>query len=66
MSMMWGIMPIRIPKFDDTKHLIVTSENLLVERKLIRQNDVVVIVIGVAFTTGSTNLIKIHRVGKDD
>ena len=66
MSMMWGITPVCIPKFDDTKRLIAASENLLVEKKLIRQNDVVVIVIGLAFTTGSTNLVKIHRVGEED
>lgn len=66
MAMLWGIIPVYIPKIDDTKHLIATSENLLVEKKLIRQNDVVVIVIGLAFKTGSTNLVKIHRVGRDD
>jgi hypothetical protein len=42
------------------------DETLLAEKKLIRQNDVVVIVIGLAFTTGSTNLVKIHRVGAED
>lgn len=66
MSMMWGVIPVCIPKFDDTKHLIATSEKLLVGEKLIKQNDVVVIVIGQAFTSGSTNLIKIHRVGVED
>ena len=66
MSMMWGITPVCIPKFDDTKRLIAASENLLVEKKLIKQNDVVVIVTGLAFTTGSTNLVKIHRVGAED
>jgi len=66
MSMMWGITPVCLPKFDDTERLITASEKLLVEKKLIRQNDVVVIVTGLAFTTGSTNLVKIHRVGAED
>jgi pyruvate kinase len=66
MSMIWGITPICIPKFDDARRLITASEDLLVQKKMIRKDDVVVIVIGLAFTTGSTNLIKIHRVGRDD
>ena len=35
-------------------------------KKLIARGDLVIIVTGLAFTTGSTNLIKIHRVGMDD
>ena len=66
MSMMWGIIPVCIPKFDDTEHLIAASENLLVGEKLIKRNDVVVIVIGLAFRTGSTNVVKIHRIGVED
>lgn len=66
MSMMWGIEPICISKFDDTKNLIEASENHLLEKKLISKNDVVVILIGLAFTSGSTNLVKIHRVGAED
>ena len=66
MTMMWGILPVYIPAIDDAKRLIAASENLLVGEKVIKQNDVVVIVIGLAFTSGSTNLIKIHRVGVED
>ena len=63
---MWGVSPVCIPKSDDTKRLIMASENLPREKKLIRKNDVVVILIGLAFTSGSTNLVKIHRVGTED
>ena len=66
LAMLWGIIPVCIPEVDDTRRLITTSENLLVGEKLIKHNDIVIIVIGLALTTGSTNLVKIHRVGRDD
>jgi len=66
MAMLWGIIPVSISEIDDTRRLIAASEKLLVREKLIKQNDVVIIVIGLAFTIGSTNVVKIHRVGRDD
>jgi pyruvate kinase len=66
MAMLWGVIPVCIPETDDTRCLITTSENLLVGKKLIKRNDIVIIVIGLGLTTGSTNMVKIHRVGRDD
>ena len=66
MSILWGVIPVYLPKMDDTKHLITASENILVGKELIARGDLVIIVTGLAFTTGSTNLIKIHRVGMED
>ncbi len=66
MALMWGIIPLCIPVYDDTKRLIAASEKLLLQKKLIRKKDIVVIIIGLAFKSGSTNLIKIHRVGEQD
>jgi len=65
-SIIWGVTPLYLPRIDDTKHLIEAGENMLVKKKLIARGDLVVIVTGLALTPGSTNLIKIHRVGADD
>lgn len=66
MSLMWGIIPGYIPKLKNTQRLITAAENILMRKKHIKKDDVVVIVIGLAFKTGSTNLIKIHQVGTED
>ena len=44
----------------------VFTENLLLEKKRVKKGDLIVIVIGLGLKEGSTNMIKIHRVGDDD
>ncbi len=66
MALLWGTVPFCIPKMADTPQLIAASEAVLLEKGLIAPNDIVVIVTGLALTSGSTNMIKIHRVGQED
>ncbi len=66
LSLIWGITPFIVPRFADTKRLIDASENILLDRKLIKKNDIIIIVIGLALKVGSTNMIKIHKVGQED
>jgi len=39
---------------------------IMIHKKLTKVNDLIVIVIGLGFKKGSTNVIKIHRIGQDD
>ncbi len=55
-----------IPDIDSPQRLITSSENLLREKNLIANGDLVVFVIGVGLKEGSTNVIKIHRVSHED
>ncbi len=55
-----------IPNIDNAQRLIASSENLLTEKKLLARDDLIVLVIGMGLKRGSTNVIKIHRVGHDD
>jgi pyruvate kinase len=55
-----------IPKINDAKRLVESSERLLLEKKCVQKGDLIVIVIGLGLKEGSTNMIKIHRVGDDD
>ena len=55
-----------IPDIDNAQRLIASSENLLTEKKLLARDDLIVLVIGMGLKRGSTNVIKIHRVGHDD
>ncbi|MBI9086298.1 MAG: pyruvate kinase [Desulfobacterales bacterium] len=66
LSLLWGVYPMYIPDITDAKRLITSSENLLMEKKLVEKGDLVVLVIGLGLTEGSTNMIKIHRVGAVD
>ena len=66
MAVFWGITPLHLPEERDTKRLIEKAEAILIRNNLARENDTVVIVTGLALTSGSTNLIKIHRVGAED
>lgn len=66
MSLVWGVVPLLIPEFKNTKRIITAGENIMVKNKFVKKNDLVVIVTGLALKSGSTNMIKIHRVGQED
>jgi pyruvate kinase len=66
LSLFWGITPMYIPKIDDSQRLINSSENLLLNKGLVKKGDLIVLVIGTGLKQGSTNMIKIHHVGEKD
>jgi len=66
MALIWGVTPMYIAKINDAQRLVKASENLLLDKKLTRKDDLIVLVIGLGLKEGSTNLIKIHRVGHED
>jgi len=66
LSLVWGLAPTLISKIENTQKLMDAAERLLVGKEVIKQDDLVVIIIGLALKTGSTNMIKIHQVGHDD
>jgi pyruvate kinase len=66
LSLIWGVTPIYLPSIENVKRLIRASENILMNKKLAKEDDLVVIAIGLGFKEGSTNVIKIHRVGHED
>jgi pyruvate kinase len=65
-ALIWGITPLLIKPIKNTKKLIEAGEKLLIDNKYVRNNDMVIIVTGLALTKGSTNLIKLHLVGQED
>ena len=66
LSLVWGITPLLINPVHDTTHLIAAGEKLLLQGKFVKKNDLVILVTGRALKSGSTNLIKIHRIGQED
>jgi pyruvate kinase len=66
LSLIWGLTPLYIANIDNTKRLIQASEHILVDKQIATTDDLIIIVIGFGLKKGSTNVIKIHRVGHDD
>ena len=66
LTLVWGVTPLYLPNIKDAKQLIEASVRVLINKELIKTNDLIVIVIGLGFKKGSTNVIKIHQIGQDD
>lgn len=66
LALLWGITPMYIPKINGAERLISGSEHLLMSKNYIKKGDLIVIVIGMGLKEGSTNMVKIHRVGHMD
>lgn len=66
LCLVWGVVPMFIAKIKDAGKLIEASENLLIDKLALARDDLIVLVIGMGLKEGSTNIIKIHRVGHED
>ncbi len=66
LALIWGLTPLFIANIDNARRLIQASENILMDKQIARTDDLIIIVVGFGLKKGSTNVIKIHRVGHDD
>ena len=65
MSLYWGVAPILLKAKRTTDDMIASVERAMLYRKLARRHDLIVITAGVPIgVAGSTNMMKIHRVGE--
>lgn len=63
LNIYWGIKPIKITLIKSFEGVIKKVEKELVEKKMAKAGDVVLIICGMPIiATGQTNLIKIHRI----
>ncbi len=66
LSLLWGITPMFIADIENAVRLVKSSESLLIGKNCVQNGDLVVLVIGMGLKAGSTNIIKLHRVGHED
>lgn len=66
LALVWGVTPLIVPAVKDTVHLIDLAEKILLKKKVVKKDDLMVIMAGLALESGTTNLIKIHHIGKKD
>lgn len=64
-NLLWGVLPVLLPQeatsFDE---LLVFAEKALLEKKIAREDDLVLVTGGVPIgEPGSSNFIKLHRIG---
>jgi len=65
MSLYWGVTPILLKSKRTTDDMIASVERAMLFIKLARKRDLIVITAGVPIgVAGSTNMMKIHRIGE--
>jgi len=64
-SLYWGVTPVILRTKKTTDDMIARVERIMLNKKLAKQHDLIVISAGVPIgVAGSTNMMKIHRVGE--
>ena len=64
-ALYWGIHGVHIPEASTSEGMIRHMETTLLEQKLVRRGETVIIVAGLPYgnTTGRTNMMKLHAIG---
>jgi pyruvate kinase len=64
LSLLWGVLPRTISRVHDIDQLAKTAEARLTEESLVKRGDIVGVIAGTPLgTTGSTNLMRLIRIG---
>ncbi len=64
-SLYWGVRPVILKPRKTTDTMIASVERIMLIKKLTKRHDLIVITAGVPIgVAGSTNMMKIHRVGE--
>jgi pyruvate kinase len=67
LSLTWGTTTHIVPQVDSTDQMIQQVDHAMLEMGRYQKGDLVVIVAGSPpGTVGSTNLIRVHRLGEED
>lgn len=65
LNISWGIIPLMVPRYQTTDEMIHEAIKAACEAGLLENNDLIILTAGIPVgISGSTNLIKVHRVGE--
>ncbi len=65
LTVCYGVVPVLAPEVDSTDEMLAQMDRILLERNLLKFGDVVVFVAGQPVgRKGSTNMMKLHRLGE--
>ena len=63
MVLVWGVVPLLVPKYDTTDEMFATTTHAALEAGLVKPGDRVVITAGIpAGNEGRTNMLKVHTI----
>lgn len=64
-ALYWGVTPLRIPEVQSTDAMIQAADRAAAQEGMVQDGDTIVIVAGTPVgSRGTTNLMKLHRVGE--
>lgn len=67
LSLSWGVHPFLISQYQTTEAMIEKADAAFVESGLVEKGDIIVMTLGAPIAAhGSTNLLKLHRIGEAD
>jgi pyruvate kinase len=67
LQLVWGVRPVLVERNSDTDHMITHGDARLIESGIVMPGDIVVVTLGAPVSQhGSTNAMKLHRVGEMD
>lgn len=64
LPLLWGVIPVFIPFGKSTDEMLSIGEQMLLKKRLLNKDDVVVIVSGTSPIAGATNMMKVRRIGE--
>lgn len=65
MALVWGVFSLLVPEFNTIDEMISITVREAHDAGLLHRGDIVILIAGVPFgVQGSTNLLKVHRVGE--
>jgi pyruvate kinase len=63
LNLLWGVTPIRCAKVQSTESMVELAETLLEQNGYAQKGDIVAIIAGTGTKTGSTNFLRLHKLG---
>lgn len=66
MNLYWGVHPVRCPQARSAQQMVTMAEQELVRRQVLEPGDVLGVVAGTRQASGSTNLMRLHVVTKQE
>ena len=64
MNALWGVHPVHADQWESAESMLMTAENELIAKGLLREGDVLGLVAGTKLTSGATNFMRLHTVGE--
>jgi pyruvate kinase len=63
LNLLWGVTPVRTTKVQTTESMVEVAETLLEQHGYAHKGDIVGIVAGTGTKSGSTNFLRLHKLG---